>query len=141
MSNQDQERKIVSDDDWKAQAKADKEKLIEKEKQEKAAQQTTEAKSTAAPGAKKNQPSPMPPASFLTLVNSLAVQALFCLGKLGPAEGDKKPKVNLDLAKHHIDMLGVLEEKTKGNLTEDENQLLSRTLHELRMQYVSTAQF
>jgi hypothetical protein len=44
--------------------------------------------------------------------------------------------VALDLAKFNIDLLGVLEAKTKGNLTDAENQTLSRALYELRMHYV-----
>ena len=146
MSGEEKERKIVSDDDWKKQAKADKEKLIAKEQQAKAAQQSDGAQQSGgagqADGAKKaGAPGPLPPASFLTLVNSLAVQALYCMGRLGGGEEGKGPEVNLDVAKHHIDMLGVLEDKTKGNLSEEETQLLARTVHELRMQYVSSAQF
>jgi hypothetical protein len=47
--------------------------------------------------------------------------------------------VSLEYAKLHIDLLGVLEQKTRGNLTEQEASLLSRTLYELRMQYVEIA--
>ena len=57
----------------------------------------------------------MPPASFPTLVQSLLTQILFYLGDL--ATRGAEPNVNLDMAKHQIDTLGILEEKTRGNLT------------------------
>ena len=83
-------------------------------------------------------PGPLPPADFTTLINSLLVQVFFCLGRISDPSG-KNPEINLDLAKHHIDMLEVLDEKTKGNLTEDENKKLALALHEARMQYVQIA--
>ena len=43
---------------------------------------------------------------------------------------------NLDLARHHIDMLSVIEEKTKGNLSDEETQMLTQTLYELRQRYI-----
>ena len=52
----------------------------------------------------------------------------------------KRRYVDLDLAKHHIDILGLLEEKTKGNLTDEEKKLLDQALYEVRMQYVQIAQ-
>ena len=108
--------KIISDDDWKTQAQKEKEKISE----------------TA-----KTQAPPMPPASFLTLINTLAMQALLYMGRLADPNDEKAQAVkNLDLAKHHIDLLQVLEEKTKGNLTDEESQTLSMVLHEIRMQYV-----
>ena len=48
-----------------------------------------------------------------------------------------KPNVNRNLAKHFVDTLGILEEKTRGNLTDDEAALLTETLHQLRMAYVA----
>ena len=50
---------------------------------------------------------------------------------------DGKPVIQLDHAKHFIDTLGVLEEKTKGNLTSDEAAMLTNVLHELRLLFVS----
>ena len=52
---------------------------------------------------------------------------------------DAEPVADLDMAKHQIDTLAVLEEKTKGNLTKDEQQSLDSALYELRMRYVSVA--
>ena len=79
----------------------------------------------------------MPPASFPTLVQSILTQILFYLGDL--SQRGSEPNVNLDMAKHQIDILGVLEEKTRGNLSEEEKQLLDTALYETRMRYVSVA--
>ena len=76
---------------------------------------------------------PLPPASFETLVLSLGMQAQLELGFGGQA--DQEPP-NLDVARHSIDMLGVLREKTKGNLSLSEDRLLENTLTELRFRYV-----
>jgi len=79
----------------------------------------------------------MPPASFPTLVQSILTQILFYLGDLTTRGAE--PNVNLDMAKHQIDILGILEEKTRGNLSEEEKQLLDTALYEGRMRYVSVA--
>jgi hypothetical protein len=79
----------------------------------------------------------LPPASFAALVNSMLTQALFYLGDLAPQGGE--PMLNLDMAKHQIDTLNLLEEKTKGNLTEDEQRILDSALYEGRMRYVQVA--
>lgn len=73
--------------------------------------------------------------SFATLVLSLSTQALLCLGEI--AEGpDEEPHKDLPAARNIIDLLAVLEQKTKGNLTEDESALLERILYDLRMRFV-----
>jgi hypothetical protein len=79
----------------------------------------------------------MPSANFATLIQSLLTQVLFYLGDLAPRGGE--PQINLDMAKHNIDMLGVLEEKTKGNLTDEEKRMLDAALYETRMRYVAVA--
>jgi hypothetical protein len=79
----------------------------------------------------------MPAASFSTLVQSILTQALFYLGDLTTRGAE--PTVNLDMAKHQIDLLGILEDKTRGNLTADEQRVLDTVLYEARMRYVSVA--
>ncbi len=69
----------------------------------------------------------------------LTTQALFALGLL-QLKGQEEREPDLELARYNIDMLQTLEEKTKGNLTKEEAQLLKNTLSELRMGYVSIAQ-
>ncbi|MDG2303079.1 MAG: DUF1844 domain-containing protein [Candidatus Binatia bacterium] len=73
--------------------------------------------------------------SFATLVLSLSTQALMCLGEIPEAPG-AEPRQELGAARNIIDLLGVLEQKTKGNLTEDEHALLERILYDLRMRFV-----
>ena len=80
----------------------------------------------------------LPPASFAALVQNLATQsAIFMADQRDPETGQSLR--NLDLAKYNIDLLRVLEEKTKGNLTEDEKHLLETVLYELLMAYVAAA--
>ncbi|MCD6134379.1 MAG: DUF1844 domain-containing protein [Candidatus Omnitrophica bacterium] len=76
-------------------------------------------------------------ASFNLLVSSLAMQAMISMGKLeNPVT--KKIEADLEQARFLIDTLGVLEEKTKGNLTSEESHFLEESLFNLRMNYVET---
>ena len=79
---------------------------------------------------------PMPPASFEFLTLSLRTQAEFQLGLVHFGPEEERPKADLDLARHSIDLLGMLQEKTKGNLTLQEQRLLENSLTELRFRYV-----
>ena len=79
----------------------------------------------------------LPPASFAVLVSSLATQTLAMLGQIPLQDG--KPILRLDHAKHHIDTLAMLEEKTKGNLEASEMVMLNNVLHDLRMTYVQAS--
>lgn len=85
-------------------------------------------------GAKKSS-SPMPELTFSTFVFSLNSSALVHLGAINDPSSNKNLR-DLALAKQTIDILGILEEKTRGNLTEDEANLLKNILHDLRMMYV-----
>lgn len=140
------EPKIIVDSDWKSQVQAEKEQLRQQEQASTASAEETSS-DTADETTPEAQPDEaaefpqgeIPPASFMMLVTTLATQAAAALGQLpDPVSG--KPSVNKGLAKHLIDTLSVLEEKTKGNLSEDESQLLGATLHELRFAYVQTNQ-
>ena len=75
----------------------------------------------------------LPEASFDLLILSLGMQARMELSQTPEGEG---PPPNLDLARHTIDLLSVLQQKTKGNLTLEESRLLENTLTELRFRYV-----
>lgn len=130
------------DTDWKKQAQEEKRKLAEQE-QKRAAETVPGA---AAPGAaapaagrspQRRGQRELPPASLSTLVQSMLTQALFYMGELAVA--GQEPTVNLDMAKHQIDTLAVLEEKTKGNLTPEEQKLLDGGLYEARMRFVALA--
>lgn len=76
-----------------------------------------------------------PEADFNIFVTSMALQASIALGVVAnPASGKKEP--NPSQAKFLIDTLAMLQEKTSGNLSEEEGRLLEGVLYELRMQYV-----
>ncbi len=85
-----------------------------------------------APSSDKN---PLPKIDFSSFILSLYSSGLVQLGKVeDPSSGEKS--INLDLAKHTIDMIAMLEEKTKGNLTEEEDNLLKALLSEIRLAFV-----
>lgn len=113
--------KIIVDDNWKEQAQAEKEKLAEQ----------TQG------GAAENRE--LPPASFATLVGGMVTQIFMAMGGYEDPK-TKRRYVDLEVAKHYIDTLSVLEEKTKGNLSEEEKKMLDQALYECRMQYVQIAQ-
>lgn len=77
-----------------------------------------------------------PDADFNFFVTTLALQASIGLGEVANPVTDKKEQ-DLNQAKLLIDTLGMLKEKTKGNLTKEETDLLENVLYELRMQYIS----
>jgi len=79
---------------------------------------------------------PVPPASFEFLALSIRTQAELQLGLIHFGPESERPKPDLDLARHSIDLLGVLQEKTKGNLTLEEQRLLENSLTELRFRFV-----
>jgi len=78
---------------------------------------------------------PLPGINFSTFIFSLNSSALVHLGMLTAPGGGAK-EINLPLAKQTIDILGMLEAKTVGNLIDEETNLLSNMLHDLRMMYV-----
>jgi uncharacterized protein DUF1844 len=78
----------------------------------------------------------LPEASFLSLLNMLGVEAAMHLGLI-KTPGEEGPPVDLEAARHLIDTLGMLETKTRGNLTDEEDKLLENILADLRMQFVA----
>jgi len=122
-----EEKKIIIDEDWKSQVEA-----------EKAAAEAGHGDDTAAAsdGARGPSDVPLPPADFTTIVSMLATQAMISLGTLpNPING--KAETNLSQAKHAIDLIEVLEGKTKGNRTPQEDDMLENLLHEARMAFVA----
>jgi hypothetical protein len=79
---------------------------------------------------------PLPPATFDFLIFSLRAQAEMQLGLMYFGKPEEKPEPDLELARHTIDLLGVLDQKTKGNLTLEEQRMLENSLTELRYRYV-----
>ncbi len=116
--------KLIVDDDWKREAKAEKAKLAEQER----AKQQQAAESQGDPG----------PIQFDDLVKTLASQAMMYLGYM-PDPQTGKAIVAPEYARLYIDLMGVLQEKTKGNLDEEEAKMLTAMLSELRMAFVEVS--
>lgn len=119
------------DESWKEQA--------EKEKQA-APQAAAQAKPAAAQEKPQLEPADeqegMPQARFDLFVSGLAMEALIALGDM-PHPVSRKQAVNLHQAKYLVDVLGIIEEKTRGNLSVDESKLIQDALYQLRMRYLS----
>jgi hypothetical protein len=77
----------------------------------------------------------LPSIDFATFVLSLNHSALLHLGEVPDLESGKREK-DLPLARQTIDLIAMLEDKTKGNLTGDEERLIAQILYDLRMRYV-----
>ncbi len=119
MSKDEETPKLQIDSNWKAEAQAEKERLAKQE----------QAK-TGAPG--RERP---PEADFKSLMGILASQAIMSLGALGdPKTG--RVVIDLEGARFSIELLGVLEEKTRGNLTDEEAKEIAQVLAELRNRFV-----
>ncbi|MDX2132456.1 MAG: DUF1844 domain-containing protein [Planctomycetota bacterium] len=111
--------KIIIDSDWKSQAQAEKQRLEAQEAAKKAQPQREDVR-------------------FEDVVGLLATQALSYLGYF-PDPQSGQSIVSIEYARVHIDMLGVLEAKTKGNLSEAEQTMLTKTLTELRAEFVEVS--
>lgn len=124
--------KIIVDEDWKTQVQAEK----------------ARAKSGSAdhdpPASDATQPAPvvdqdaddhLPPPTFELLITSLATQTMMALGQM-PDPFTRQLGIKLDVAHHHLEMLSMLSEKTRGNLTQAENDLMEAALHQLRLLFV-----
>jgi hypothetical protein len=82
---------------------------------------------------------PLPEVNFSTLIMSLSSSAFFHLGEIpDPATGQKQK--DLALAKHTIDIIGMLREKTKGNLDDDEQKFIDSMLTDLRLRFVKASE-
>ena len=123
-----QDKKLIIDEDWKKEAQHDKEVLAAKEEEErgKMAEETEQPRG------------PLPKGDLAALISMLTTQALFALGVL-QIKGQEGREPDLEMAKYNIDMLQALEEKTRGNLTPQEEKAIKNTLSELRMGYVQMA--
>ncbi|MCC5828837.1 MAG: DUF1844 domain-containing protein [Phycisphaeraceae bacterium] len=145
---------IQIDSDWKAEARAEKERLKEKSAPASAGPSAaspgtpgtpgtpgsgaTEGTSVS-PGATAGDPrSGARPADFQLLVSTLASPALFYLGEYPDPQSGRRA-YDLDAARTHIDLLGVLEEKTRDTLSDDESAMLAGILYDLRSRYIQVA--
>ncbi|MFV0446560.1 MAG: DUF1844 domain-containing protein [Planctomycetaceae bacterium] len=134
MSTNEADKTIKSDDDWKEQVRAEAEQA-DAAASEPAEQPAVETPTADQPTRPQIQSHQLPPANLTTLVSMLGTQAMVALGALpDPSTGEAEPQPAL--ARHFIDMLAMIEQKTKENLTVDEQRMLNSTLHELRMAFV-----
>ena len=113
------EKKV--DESWKSQVEKD--RLVQKD------------------GPPEKGPSPgrskaAPETDFALFLSTLSMQVLVALGEV-PHPATNQPEENPEQARYLIDILGMLQEKTKGNLTPEEAALLENILYELRMKYVA----
>lgn len=130
--------KIIIDSDWKSQAQAEKDRLAAEEERKRAASRPAPTGAPRSGAADAALAGDRIPANFEELLRLLATQALLYMGAF-PDPQTGRAVVALDYARLHIDLLDVLAQKTKGNLTPDEDSLLTQTLSELRLQYVEIA--
>jgi hypothetical protein len=121
---QNPEKKIFVDEDWKSQVEAEREEL----------RRTGEAAAPQPP----TEDEALPPPGLPYLVSTLYLQAAISLGLL-PSPVTGKPEVRLGTARHAIDTLSILQEKTEGHRTPDESEELEAVLHQLRLAYVEVA--
>ena len=124
-----EEKKIIVDEGWKQEAQKEKEVLAKQE-------ETGQEKATE----EKAGRGPLPRGDFAALISMLVTQALFSLGMVQIEGHDEKKEPDLALAKYNIDMLETLQEKTKGNLSNEEEKVLENTLSQIRMAYVKVAE-
>lgn len=117
----DEEKKIIVDDDWKAQAQREKENLAAQEQ------------------ARQAQPQGPDEIGFPDIVNLLAVQAMVGLGLVSSPTGERIPP-SPEVARHFIDLLEVLQKKTRNNLDADEKRMLDQVTYDLRMRFVEMMQ-
>jgi Domain of unknown function (DUF1844) len=138
MSEGDEKSRIVIDEDWKAKVQAEKEatRLAPNVPSQSAGLESRgPAEGSPVKTSAGAEEGPLPPSSLTFLCTTIATQAMIALGQIpNPITGkvDVRPKQ----AKHYIDTLGMLEEKTKGNRTAGESALFDEILHQLRMAFV-----
>jgi hypothetical protein len=119
-----EEKKIIIDEDWKSQVAAEKE----------VAKASPAASGTGA--SERPSPSDYPEASFDLLVSTFVTEAMVALGQF-PHPGTGAMAADLAHAKFAIDMVAIIAEKTKGNLSAAEENGLEGILHQLRMGYLA----
>ena len=143
----DEKPSLHIDTDWKKQAQEEKRRLAEQAEKAKAAPVAAPAPALSPSPAAAGAPTARAgrgasarremKSDFSSLVQSLMTQVLFYLGEIGTSSG--MGGVDLDMARHNVDLLGMLEEKTKNNLSPEETTLLDTALYETRTRFSSAA--
>jgi len=139
------EKEKYVDESWKDQAAEDKDKLAETDAQQEGASTEPKAetpdRTSAGPEAAggSTEQAQEVEVNFLNYVTSLGFQAMIFMGEI-PNPVTNEVDKNLTQAKFLIDTLAMLKEKTAGNLSDQENQLLESSIYELQMKYVQIVQ-
>ena len=120
--NEENEKRV--DESWKDRAQQEKRRLDDEQ---------------AGPDKAKTKQGALPKADFITFMTGLGTQALVSMGAMNGPAGTGEPQKDIEQAKYYIDLLQVMKEKTKGNLTDTEEKYLDSLLYDLRMRYVTAA--
>lgn len=139
MADKEEDKGFVIKDRRRFSAEEPEEAKEAQSERETAATGEEESKKAPEPGAAEEaqpQRGPFPEVTLATFVFSLSSSALVHLGEI-PEPETNISRVDLPMAKQIIDTLGMLQEKTKGNLDPDEDRLLRSVLYDLRMRYIS----
>jgi hypothetical protein len=136
-----EERKIIIDEGWKAQVEREREEARVASASVAEPQPAAEAATAKIDDLNEAGPAPedIEPSSFEGLISGLGAQAMMALGLL-LEEGQTQVYVDLALAKHLIDTMMMLREKTKGNVTQHESTMLTRILADLQHAFAARAQ-
>ena len=134
MSQQEEKKESGSgkkvDEEWKKQ--------MEDERRRLASQERSQGRRQAAGRGPAGEPGAAVRPSFAQFLSGLATQALMSLGEVeNPLT--RQREMNLPQARETIDLLEILQEKTKGNLSPQEENFLTNVLHDLRLRYVRVA--
>jgi hypothetical protein len=138
MSDVPEKGKIIVDEDWKSQVQAEKERLQHSEEGPKA-EPPAAAAGTPAPEKTAEADGALPPPDLLFVVSTTYMQGMMALGLIAnPVSG--KTQVQLNQARHAIDTVQMLREKTEGNRTPEETEVFDEILHEMRMAFIAVQQ-
>lgn len=136
MSEPEDKGFTVHDRRFFQQPEEEKERLRQESREREAAKSAYEAEATKSAGqANDSAAGPLPEITFASFIMSLGTSVFFHLGDLPHPESGAAEK-NLPLAKQTIDLLGLLREKTRNNLTPEEENIFDHLLYDLRMRYV-----
>ena len=133
----DEERKIITDEDWKARVQREKEEAQRKAEAEKSQASGGQAESGGAGAGQEDQSGGASDDLFMSLLGSLVTQAMYALGMVPQQEGQQQVQVDITTAKQLIDMLIMLRSKTQGNLTSEESSQLDEAISELQRVFVT----
>ncbi len=136
MTDSEDKGFTVQDRRFFQQTEEEKERLRQESRQQEAAREAYEHEANkTGPASEAHTEGPLPEITFASFIMSLGTSVFFHLGDLPHPETGAAEK-NLPLAKQTIDLLGLLRDKTRNNLTAEEENIFDHLLYDLRMRYV-----